>query len=87
MAVISSLFILGAVIFFCFLLLKILSAPIRLILKLLINTAFGYIILFVVSFLGEFVGISLGINFINALVTGFLGIPGVILLIALKLFL
>lgn len=86
METISSLLILGAVILFCYLLLKILSAPIRLVLKLLINAAFGFIILFVVNFLGDFVGISLGINFINALITGFLGIPGVILLIVLKLF-
>ncbi len=86
METISSLLILGAVILFCCLLLKILAAPMRLILKLLINAAFGYIVLFIVSFLGEFVGISLGINLINALITGFLGIPGVILLIVLKLF-
>ena len=86
METISSLLILGAVIFFCYLLLKLLAAPIKWVLKLFINAAMGFIILFIVNFFGDFIGISIGINFINALITGFLGIPGVILLLLLKLF-
>ena len=85
MTTISSLFILGAIILFCYLLLKLLAAPIRLVLKLLINAALGFVILFLVNFFGDFVGISIGVNFINAAITGFLGIPGVILLLVLKL--
>ena len=85
MVTISSLLILGAVILLCFVSLKILTAPIRLVMKLLINAALGFVILFVVNFFGAFFGISLGVNFINAAVAGFLGIPGVILLLVLKL--
>ena len=56
----------------------------RWLLKLLINTALGYIALFILNFFGEFIGITLGLNFINAVVVGFLGVPGVVLLALLK---
>lgn len=86
METISSLLIIAAVVVLCVLLLKILAAPIKLAFKLLINAGFGFIILFVVNFFGGFVDFSLGISFINALVAGILGVPGVILLIVLKIF-
>ena len=70
-----------------FALLKILSAPIRLILKLLINTAVGFALLFLVNLIGSYFGFSLEMNLLNALVTGIFGIPGVIVLIFIRLFL
>ena len=85
METISSLLILGAVILFCFVLIKIISTPMRWLLKLLINAALGYIALFILNFFGGFIGLSLGLNFVNAVVVGFLGVPGVILLTLLKL--
>lgn len=84
METISSILILGAVVLFCFVLIKIISTPMRWLLKLLINTALGYIALFILNFFGEFIGITLGLNFINAVVVGFLGVPGVVLLALLK---
>lgn len=87
METISSLFILAAIVVICILLLKILAKPIKLAFKLLINAGFGFLILFVVNFFGDFVGFSLGVSFINALVAGVLGVPGVILLVLIKLFL
>jgi len=86
METISSLLILGAVILLSFVLIKVISAPMRGLLKLLINTALGYIALFILNFFGEFIGFTLGLNFVNALVVGFLGVPGVILLALLKMF-
>ena len=70
-----------------FALLKILSAPIRLIFKLLINTAVGFALLFLVNLIGSYFGFSLEMNLLNALVTGIFGIPGVIVLIFIRLFL
>ena len=69
-----------------FVLIKILSAPIRLIFKLLINTAVGFLILFLVNLIGGYFGFSLEMNLINALITGIFGIPGVIVLILIQLF-
>lgn len=66
------------------LILKLLSAPIRFAGKMLINTLVGFAVLFLLNFAGELVGISLGINWFNALVVGVLGSPGVVLLLLLK---
>lgn len=80
----SSLLLLAAVIVGVILLVKLLSAPFRWIVKLLLNAALGFVLLFVVNYFGGFVGIELGMNLINALVAGFLGVPGIILLLVLK---
>ncbi|KNF07510.1 pro-sigmaK processing inhibitor BofA [Gottschalkia purinilytica] len=62
----------------------LLVIPIKIIFKLIVNGIIGGIILFVINIVGSVVGISLGINPVTALVTGFLGVPGVILLLILK---
>ena len=61
-------------------LIRILLKPIKGILKFLAHALFGYVLLFVVSFLGDFIGIDIQMNLINVLVAGFFGIPGVIVL-------
>ena len=66
------------------LVIKLLTAPIRFAFKLLLNALSGFVVLFLVNFLDSFVGISLGINWFNALVVGFLGVPGVVLLLLIK---
>lgn len=66
--------------------LKLLAAPIKLIFKLLLHAASGFLLLLLEEFIAGFFDFSLGINFINCLVAGVLGIPGVILLIVLKIF-
>lgn len=63
---------------------KIISTPIRWIFKLLVNTLFGFVILFLINFFGQYVGISLEMNTFNAIITGVFGVPGVILLLLLK---
>ena len=63
---------------------KILAKPIKWILKLLLNALLGLVILVVVNFLGSFVGITVTVGWISALVAGILGIPGVILLILVE---
>ena len=69
---------------FLMLLWKLLKTPIKWALKLLLNALMGFVILFIINWLGGFVGISLGYNWVNALVVGILGTPGVILLLLLK---
>ena len=86
METLSSILMVAAVIAVIVLLIKILSAPIKLVFKLLLNALFGFIILFVFNFFGAFIDFTLGVNWLNAIVVGFLGVPGVILLILLKLF-
>lgn len=67
-----------------YLLIKLIVTPIRWIKKLLINSLVGFVVLFFLNFAGNLIGISLGINWFNALVVGFLGTPGVVLLLLLK---
>ncbi|MBP2632068.1 MAG: pro-sigmaK processing inhibitor BofA [Firmicutes bacterium] len=63
---------------------KMFLMPVRIIWKLIYNGIIGGIMLWIVNFVGASFGFSIGINFISALVAGFLGIPGVILLILFK---
>ena len=67
-----------------FLILKLLTAPIRFAAKMLINALVGFVVLFLLNFVGGIVGLSLGINWFNALVVGIFGAPGVVLLLLLK---
>ena len=86
MEFIPSILMIAAVVIVVVILIKVLSAPIRWIFKLLINAALGFVILFVLNFFGGFIGLTLTINLISALLVGILGIPGVILLILYALF-
>ena len=81
MEAVNSILILVLVVLVVFALVKILSAPIRLIFKLLINTAIGFAILFFVNLIGSAFGFSLEMNVMNALITGIFGIPGAIFLL------
>ncbi len=81
----SVILLFAAVVVGVILLIKLLSAPLRKIIKLLLNAAMGFAMLYVVNFFGGSFGIELQLNLINALVAGFLGVPGIILLVVLKL--
>ena len=63
---------------------KIFGTPLRWLLKLALNTAIGFVALFLLNFFGDYIGLSLGINWLNALIVGVLGVPGVILLLLLQ---
>ena len=86
METLSALLTVVAIIFCVIALLKILAAPIKLIFKLLLNAALGFVILFAVNFIGGFLDFTLGFNLLNALIVGFLGLPGVVLLIVITIF-
>lgn len=68
---------------FCFI--KLISAPVRLLFKFIINMASGFIILLVTEFILGFFNLSIGISFITCLIAGICGIPGVIVMLLLKL--
>lgn len=65
---------------------RMLTMPIRLVFKLIYNGIVGGIMLWIVNYIGAYFSFTIGINPITALIAGFLGIPGVILLILFKLF-
>ncbi|WP_053954903.1 pro-sigmaK processing inhibitor BofA family protein [Inediibacterium massiliense] len=62
----------------------ILLIPIKLIMKFIYNGIVGGIMLVVLNFIGSFLNLHIGINPLTALVAGFLGVPGVILMVVLQ---
>lgn len=70
--------------FFLIALLRVFSTPLRLVLKLLVNTLLGFAALWVVHLTAGFTGITLGLNLWNALVIGVLGLPGFFLLLLVQ---
>ncbi len=60
---------------------KLLKKPIKWALKILIHAGLGFLTLVVLNFFGSIIGLSIEITWINALIAGVLGLPGVILLI------
>lgn len=63
---------------------KMFLMPVRFIWKFIYNGIIGGIMLWVVNLIGANFGFTIGINVISVLIAGFLGIPGVILLIVFK---
>lgn len=64
---------------------QLFSAPLRLALKVLLNTLLGFAALFLLNLTAGVTGLSLGMNLFNALTVGILGVPGLALLLLLKL--
>ena len=65
---------------------KIFFVPLKSIFKLLINSILGGILIYIVNIVGASFGFHIGLNVGTALFTGLLGVPGVVFLIILKLF-
>lgn len=71
-------FVIGVLVLF--IILKILSMPMKLIIKFLVNALIGGVVLYVLNLFG----VGIVINWITALIVGFLGIPGVIIVAILQ---
>ena len=69
------------------LLLKLITAPIRLGYKLLINLASGYALLFLFNLFSGLTGFVLVLNLITAAILGLFGLPGLALLLVVRLIL
>ncbi len=65
---------------------KIFLLPMKKIFKLAINTGLGALAIFIINTIGTSFGFHIGLNIINAVIVGILGVPGAVLLILLKIF-
>ena len=65
---------------------RMLLMPLKLVFRLIYNGVVGGVMLWILNFVGSYIGFGIAINPVSALIAGFLGIPGVILLILFKLF-
>ncbi len=66
---------------------QLIMKPLKLISKLIINSLIGILLLLIANYGGSFFGFELPINVITILVAGFLGIPGILLLVCFQLLL
>lgn len=64
--------------------LALLHRPLGRLLRLAARSAVGLAVLALFSQVGQFIGISLGVNLVNALILGVLGVPGFGLLLMLQ---
>ena len=67
--------------------LRLCAAPLGLAWKIFVNTASGFLCLWLLNLISGFTGLLFPINAVTALITGFLGLPGIALLAGIQLFL
>ncbi|MBR4019883.1 MAG: pro-sigmaK processing inhibitor BofA family protein [Firmicutes bacterium] len=78
---------LGVFLTFCgtlillFLLGKTLLVPLKVILKMMVNSLLGAILLVVLNAFGSAAGLMIPLNLVNAVTVGVLGVPGIIMLL------
>ncbi len=62
----------------------LLLVPLKLLLRFIINGIIGGVALWILNLIGGLLGFSVALNPITALTVGFLGIPGLILILLLQ---
>jgi inhibitor of the pro-sigma K processing machinery len=63
------------------LLVQLILKPVKLLWKIIFNSLIGLGLLMLFNYAAGFIGFSLPINIITILIAGFLGVPGIILLL------
>ena len=74
-----------ACICFIFLFGKIFIVPIKKVLKLILNSILGGIVIFLINLIGANFGFHIGLNIFTSIIIGLLGVPGAVCLIIVKL--
>ena len=63
---------------------RLFRSPLKLALQVLGNTLLGFLALYILNLTSHLTGIALGLNLLNALVIGVLGVPGLGLLVLVQ---
>ena len=74
-----------ACICFIFIVGRIFIVPIKKILKLIFNSILGGVVIYVINIIGANFGFHVGLNIVNSVIIGILGLPGAVCLIIVKL--
>ena len=64
---------------------RLLLAPLKVVLKLILNSLLGAAAILLVNWAGSLIGFHIALNIYTAFIVGTLGIPGFLLLVILKL--
>ena len=65
----------------------LLLAPLKIILKLILSGLLGGLLLLMINLIGGIFSVTIAINPLSAIIAGYFGLPGIILLFLLKLIL
>ena len=84
MGVTQALLLSVSAVFLVVALIRIFRTPLRLTIRLLSNTALGFLALWFTNLAAPVTGLALGVNFWNALTVAILGLPGLFLLLLLR---
>ncbi len=76
-----------ACICFLFLFGRIFIVPLKKILKLVLNSVIGGMVIFFINVVGSNFGFHIGLNIFTSIIVGLLGLPGAVILIIVKLLL
>ena len=74
-------------VFLTFTMLRIIALPIRWFWKLSINSACGFLCLWLLNSVSAFTGLLFPVNAVTVLIAGFLGLPGIAVLALVQYFL
>lgn len=74
-----------ACICFIFIIGRLFIVPIKKILKIVINSIIGGGVIYLINIIGANFNFHIGLNVINSIIIGILGLPGAVLLIIVKL--
>lgn len=83
----NTIIIYVACICFLFLFGRIFILPIKSVLKLVLNSILGGLIIYLINLIGGLFSFHIGLNYITAILVGILGVPGAVLLVILKIIL
>ncbi len=67
-----------------FVILKLLSIPIKALKWLIVNGISGLVLLFIANLIGQGLGFNIEPNLLNTLIAGVFGVPGVIVMILIS---
>lgn len=84
---IDSIIIYVACLIVLFIIGKIFYLPLKHIFKLLFNSLLGGMLIYIINIVGASFNFHIGLNWVTAIFTGLLGVPGVIVLILVKVLL
>lgn len=76
-----------ACICFLFIFGRVFILPLKSIVKLILNSILGGVMIYVINVVGAMFEFHIGLNYVTVILVGILGVPGAFLLTALKLFL
>lgn len=84
MTIPEQFFLIIALLFLLLVGVKLFSAPLRLAIKVGMNTLLGFLALVVLDLFSPLLGIHIAVSLVNALIIGVLGLPGLALLILMQ---